>query len=217
MASIEIPNPPQVISLNNFRAIADRDGSLAKSTRFATRIRPIGDYIRSYIPFVEELTYLTEIAEIPGRGFMNIDVRYYGPNHKLPFQTQYEDMNMTFLCRNRSRERQFFDDWMLVINPVNSFDFNYRDSYRAEIDVYQMSDVGLEEPIAEYWITMHNAYPLFVNPQPVTWGDEQFQRLVVSFTYTHWSRYGLDPRPRMGEPEGFSYDLVEGRNILPRA
>lgn len=213
MASINIPNPPQTLSLNNFKAVADKYDSLAKAHRFAVAIRPVGQLLTPYIPFTQELIYLTEIAEIPGRGFVNLDVRYYGPNHKLPFQTQYEDMNMTFLCRNRSLERQFFDDWMLIINPINSFDFNYRDDYRAEIDVYQISSVGEDVPNAEYWITIHNAYPLLVNPQPVTWADDQFQRLVVSFTYTHWSRYGLDPVPRSGEPGGFSFSLVNDRSV----
>jgi hypothetical protein len=80
---------------------------------------------------MRELPYLCEVAEIPRRGFMNMDVRYYGPNEKLPFLTQYEDMNLTFLCRNKSYERQFFDDWMSIINPTNTFDFNYRESYES--------------------------------------------------------------------------------------
>jgi hypothetical protein len=97
---------------------------------------------------------------------------------------------------------------MLVINPINSFDFNYRDQYRSEIDIFQFADYSEEDdddaPTAKYFITLHNAYPILVNPQPMTWGDDQFQRLIVSFTYTHWSRRGYDPRP------GWS-PLVEGR------
>lgn len=206
---------PKDLTMLDFRAISQDFGGLAKSCRFATVIRPVGRYIQPYATFTRDLTYLTEIAELPGRGFMNIDVRYYGPNHKLPFQTTYEDMNLTFLCRTDSYERKFFDDWMLVINPINSFDFNYRDDYRADIDIYQFSEIGdmNEEPEAVYGITIKNAYPLLVNPQPVTWSDDQFQRLVVSFTYTHWTRYGLDPTPRQGTPDGFSYNLVEGRNV----
>lgn len=211
MASIDIPNQPQPLSLKNFKSIADKYGSIAKSCKFAIRFRPVGTYLLQFAPILNELTYLTEVAEIPGRGLMNLDVRYYGPNHKLPFQTQYEDFNVTFLCRNKSLERQVFDDWMLIINPINSFDFNYRDDYRAEIDIYQLSDVGQGTPEAQYWITAHNAYPLMVNPQPVTWADDQFQRLVVNFTYSHWSRYGLDPQPRGGEPPNWSFDIVEGR------
>ena len=110
-------NPPQYLSMNDFRAISEDYGGLAKTCRFAVKMIPTGSLVQQYATFCRDFTYLCEIAEMPGRGFMNIDVRYYGPNHKLPFQTTYEDMNLTFLCRSESMERQFFDDWMYHINP----------------------------------------------------------------------------------------------------
>lgn len=208
-------NAPSDLTMKNFWAVMDDHGGLAKTCKFATVIRPIGEYIRPYGSFTRDLIYLTEVAELPGRGFMNIDVRYYGPNHKLPFQTTYEDINLTFLCRTESQERGFFDDWMTIINPINSFDFNYRDDYRAEIDIYQFSEIGDEDdmPEAVYGMTLKNAYPILINPQPVSWGDDQFQRLIVTFTYTHWTRYGVDPVSRITEPGGFSFGLVKGRDV----
>lgn len=217
MATVPIQNAPGYLDMIAFRAMSDTFGGLQRSCRFVTRIRPVGRFMTPYFAFMNDLMYMTEVAEFPGRSFMNMDIRYYGPNHKLPFQTQYEDINMTFLCRNQSLERQFFDDWQLIINPINTFDFNYRDDYRAEIDVFQFAEApgpggSRAAPQPVYHLTLHNAYPVIVNSQPVTWADDQFQRLVVSFTYTHWSREGLDPRPRGGEPPNFSYNLVRGRS-----
>lgn len=217
MATVNITNAPRSLSMVDFRAISDKYGSLQRSCRFIVRITPIGQFLTPYFAFMNDLIYLTEVAEFPGRSFLNMDVRYYGPNHKLPFQTQYEDVNMTFLCRNNSLERQFMDDWMLIINPINTFDFNYRDDYRAQIDIFQYAEAATAasgaapEPV--YHITLHNAYPVIMNAQPVTWADDQFQRLVMSFTYTHWSRPGLDPLPRGGEPPNFSFSLVAGRGV----
>jgi hypothetical protein len=211
MASIPIQNAPQDLTMLDFRAINDRFGSLAKSHRFAARVRPTGQYMLPFMNFAQDLTYLCEVGELPGRAFMNIDVRYYGPNQKLPFQSSYEDISLNFLCRTQSLERQFFDDWQLIINPINTFDFNYRDDYACEIDLYQYAEDSVNggfAPAPMYWIKLHNAYPILVNPQPMTWADDQFQRLIVSFTYTHWSRPGLDPLP------SFDPDLVVGRNNI---
>lgn len=206
-------NPPKYLTMNDFRAVSDNYGSLVKTCRFAVRILPTGNLMQNYSAFCRDFTYLCEIAELPGRGFMNMDVRYYGPSHKLPFQSTYEDMNLTFLCRTESLERQFFDDWMYHINPTNSFDFNYRDEYRSEIEIYQFADYpendGDTAPQATYAITVYNAYPILVNPQPMTWGDAQFQRLVVSFTYTHWTRKGYEPAPRT-----FSLDPNEKGRVI---
>jgi hypothetical protein len=121
---------------------------------------------------------------------------------------------LTFLCRAESREKEFFDNWMHVINPINNFNFNYRDEYRARINIFQFAEgaeVGGESaPYATYAVTCHNAYPLLVNPQAMTWADaDQFQRVVVSFTYSHWDRNLREEQPGV-------FDLIEQKPGSPR-
>lgn len=210
MASIDFPNAPTNFSMLDFRGLSNMYGNYAKSARFAVHIKPSG-YMTRYYDFTRQLVYLCEAADMPGRSFVNVDVRYYGPSQKLPIQSQYDDINLTFLCRNKSYEREFFDNWQLIINPINTFDFNYRDDYACEIDIYQYSDVGFDDQhTPEYCITLMDAYPVQVNGQPMSWQDDMFQRLVVNFTFTRWKRRGLDPEPRGGEPPNFSFNLVNG-------
>lgn len=213
MATINFPNAPRNLRLSDFRSVNDSFGSLAKSCRYVVMIKPQGELIQSFSTLSRDLLYLCEVAELPGRGFVSLDqIRYYGPTFKMPSYTEYDDINFTFLCRNSSLERQMFDDWMTIINPVNTFDFNYRDDYRAEIDIYQFSDVGSgTEPEAQYCISLIDAWPFLVSPQPGNWSDSAFQRVIVSFTYMKWVRKGIDPEARTGAPQGFSFELVEGR------
>jgi hypothetical protein len=204
MSSTSYPNAPKRFRMSDFRATSDRYGSFAKSARFAVTISPRGSVLKqkTTLSILQDLTYLCEVAEMPGRGFMSIDYRYYGPNFKTPHQTEYADMSLTFLCRNKQYERQFFDDWMETINPTDTFDFRYRDDYSSSIDIWQFSDIGKDYADAEYCITLHDAYPILVNPQSASWGDDNFQRLTVAFTYTKWTRKGLDA-------ESGQYKLVE--------
>lgn len=170
----------------DFHAIINDWGGPLSACKFAVRILPQGSLIQRYNTFARDLTYMCEAAEYPGRGFMNVDIRYYGPNIKLPYQTAYEDITLTFICRNESPERQFFDDWQNAINPVNSFDFNYRDDYAAQIEVFQLDN----ELNSQYKFVLHSAYPVLINPQQLTWADDQFLRLGVTFTYSWWTRPG---------------------------
>jgi hypothetical protein len=185
--------------MDTFRTVSESYGSLAKSCRFAVKISPssINNPLNKYFDLFEDLVYLCEVAEYPGRGFQNVDLRYYGPSFKMPFQTTYEDINLTFLCRSQSPERQLFDDWMDLINPNTTFDFNYRDDYACQIDIFQFSEYdsmgGFGTMDAEYMFSLRDAWPVLVHPQPVAWADDQFLRLGVTFTYTKWSRGGLDP------------------------
>ena len=220
MSSIDFKNQIQDLSMTAVLGVINQYGGLAKSCRFVVRINPPKAFAPSATgrnSMFRDLVYLCEAAEMPGRGFVSADVRYYGPNQKLPVQTQYEDTTMTFLCRAESYERQFFDDWMNVINPVNSFDFNYREDYETKIEIMQFAEFaprtteatvspnrGLEQAAAKapeetYRITLYNAYPMLVNPQQMTWADDQYLRLSVTFTYQKWKRdnYQLEKPPEL--------------------
>jgi hypothetical protein len=199
------------------------NGGLAKSARFAVFITIPTGLMGTWKNMGRELVYLCEAAEMPGRAFMSVDARYYGPSHKLPYQTQYEDTTMTFLCRSESNERKFFDDWLEYINPTNSFDFNFRDNYATDVQIRQMAEyedvipggpgapgLATGDPKETYRITLRKAYPINVNPQPMTWADDQYQRLAVTFTYFKWMRVGHDQEPK---PSGDTF--VDGKqNII---
>lgn len=221
MSDIPVKNQLKKLTMNDVMSVMNDYGGLAKSCRFAVRINP-PKFITSDSPdnkitsvnITNDLVYLCEAAEMPGRGFVNADVRYYGPNQKLPVLTQYEDTTMTFLCRTESYERQFFDDWMEYINPTNSFNFNYRNDYETTIEIMQFSEYAAGDnryPEETYRITLFNAYPLLVNPQPMTWADDQLMRLAVTFTYHKWKRVGRESKLKS------ETELVEGSTNIRTA
>lgn len=199
---VDLTNAISDVSMLRGLSVMSNDGGLNKSARFAVRIQvpgKLGSWINSGIS--EDLVYLCEAAEMPGRAFMSVDARYYGPNQKLPYQTQYEDTTMTFLCRADSKERKFFDDWMELINPSTSFDFEYRENYHTSIDIFQLTELESEiisqagKVQSSYLVRLEDAYPININPQPMTWADDQYLRLAVTFTYFRWYRPGRDPQP----------------------
>jgi hypothetical protein len=210
MSDQRISNYPKEFSMGSIRSKFNAQyGQPAKNCRFAVVITPplIFGALGKNTTVAQDLTYMCESAEMPGRAFLNVDLRHYGPSFKLPFQSKYEDSNMVFICRSKTYERQFFDDWLSAINPVDSFDFNYRNEYSTSIRIFQLSEEASETrssqfigrsdavPDANYAFTLHNAYPILVNPQPHTWADDQITRLGITFTYTWWTREGLDPNP----------------------
>lgn len=210
MATYYIPNGPTIPSMTELKSTSDRHGGLAKSAKFMVRISPqrTDNYLKSSSAFMKDLSYLCEAAEFPGRGFTATDIRYYGPNFKVPTQTSYEDLNLTFLCRDAFFERQFFDTWMELINPNATYNFSYRDDYTARIELFQISDIdGDSRTRAQYKFTFVSAYPVLLNPQPVTWADDNYHRLTVTFTYIKWWREDGDFKLNS------DFTLVNGREI----
>lgn len=207
MSSFVPQNSPGNLTVIDLASQINSLGGPAKQCRFAVRIMPAGSsniVTRiGYNNFIKDMTYLCEATELPGRGFDIATTRYYGPSINFPRNTKYaEGIDMTFLCRAQSFERQMFDDWLEVINPTNIYDFNYAKDYYAEIQIFQLAEYGQNQnsrtPVATYAWSLHKAWPMVVNPQPVTWADNDVLRLSVTFAYQSWTRPGRDTAPGMG-------------------
>ena len=208
MASFIPQNSPDNLSMIDMTSAMNTLGGPAKQCRFAVRIMPAGSSNIltkiGYNNFIKGFTYLCESTELPGRGFDIATARYYGPSISMPRNPKYaEGIDMTFLCRTESFERQFFDDWMEVINPTNIFDFNYPKDYYAEIQVFQLAEFnkqqGATAPTATYAWSLHKCWPMVVNPQQVTWADNDVLRLSITFAYQFWTRPGRDTAAGSGD------------------
>lgn len=179
------------LNINRFRSVLDRGGSLAKGCRYIVVVKPP----QSLKTFPQDLHYLCEAADFPGRGFAVAQARYYGPSQVMPVNTEYQPMALTFICRADSQERRFFDDWLDTINPVDNFNFAYPNDYYSEIDVYQYTEWGSKAgkgvPNISYHWRLNKAWPTLVNDQPVNWAENDYLRLQVTFAYKYWDRPNL--------------------------
>jgi len=183
-------NVPKNLSMDQFTSASNLAGSFARGCRFVVAINP-AEGLRSKFP--NDLHYMCEAAELPGRGFSVAEARYYGPNQMYPINTQYQPLNLVLLCRNDARERRFFDDWLDFINPLSNFRFRYPDEYYSTIDVFQYPDYGVGDtkkptPIASYQWRFLKAWPMLINPQPVNWAEQDILRLQITFAYNYWTR-----------------------------
>lgn len=212
-APFRIDNPPQNLDMKTFWAKMDGQGGVVEAARFAVVFTPVtGVSTENWLvsngltSIMNDLTYVCDSAELPGRAFGTFTYRYYGPSFQAPFQTAYEDIDLTFICRQNMRERAFFDDWMELINPTNSYDFNYRDSFSCNITIFQLSKVAPENgatiaPEAIYAYTVKKAYPIVVNSAPATWADENILRVSVKFTHQGVYRKYRDMTPKLYDLE----------------
>jgi hypothetical protein len=210
MASVPITGSPEgTHTPTTMRSILNRDGGPTRGSQYIMRMgvprwAKFAEYTK-YQPYFTEISYLCENIEFPGRGFQSVDYRYYGPNFKLPHQSDYEDLNLSILCRNKFMEKELFDTWMEYINPSNTYDFNYRDSYTTTIEIFKMSDIEENnQSQAVYKIICEEAYPILLPATPLSWADGDFMRLPVSFTYLKWSR-----QKELNLPDPDTYKLVK--------
>ena len=124
-----------------------------------------------------------ESAELPGKTLATQDVKIYGPTFKVPYQTQYGDTTLTFLCTNDFYERKLFDRWMEAIMPSDTNNLRYaKDNatrYMTNIKIIQYDEFIKQI----YAVELIDAFPIGIAAQGLSWSDEAFHRLQVQFAY----------------------------------
>jgi len=128
-----------------------------------------------------------EAAELPGKTLLTQDAKVYGPGFKIPYQTQYGDINLTFLCTNEFYERKLFERWLEAIMPTDTNNLRYpkgtTSRYLTNIKIIQYDDF-IKRIFA---VELIDAFPIAIAPQSLSWSEDNFHRLAVSFAYQKYS------------------------------
>jgi hypothetical protein len=125
-----------------------------------------------------------ESTDLPGKSFTTSDVKVYGPTFKVPNQTTYNDISLTFLCNSEFSERKLFDAWLEVIRSPNTHNFRFPkfdggSTYMTQITIIQYNDFVKQI----YALELEDAFPIGITSQPVSWSEDGFHRLSVNFSY----------------------------------
>jgi hypothetical protein len=127
-----------------------------------------------------------ESAELPGRTLTTADVKIYGPTFKVPYQTQYGDISLTFLCTNDFFERKLFDRWMEAIHPSDTNNLRFPKGqatrYMTNIKIIQYDDFIKQI----YAVELMDAFPIGIAPQALSWSEDGFHRLSIQFAYQRY-------------------------------
>lgn len=133
----------------------------------------------------KQLSLRCEMTELPGRVF-NVTERKFGsaPIQKVPFQSVYDDVTMSFIVSGDMTERLVFDQWMELINPSSTYNFKYKADYVTDVSIRQYD---LQNNLT-YESILIDAFPLAVNQMELDWTSENYHRLSVTFAYTNWQQ-----------------------------
>lgn len=207
-------------SLDRFKGYLNKFSDFAKSDRYLVYITP-PPALSKYVSSTEGLSLQCEAAEIPGRTLSTFQARTAGPSLNYPYQSTYQEMNLTFLCMaNRPGqkhtglwEKSFFDDWLDLIDHSpkmmtattglerNGWNIGYRKDYQGIVQVKHY-DVRDNE---NYVVCYYNAFPISVPSIALSWADDSPLKMPVTFTYSYWKRIS---NPSQAAPANRSDDSL---------
>lgn len=167
-------------SIDSFRASFTTD--IARPARFNVSI-PIPLKLVAYRNIARTLEYRCEMAQFPSVSFATTQRKIYGPPQIQPYLKEYNHTNMTFIVTDSMNEKMIFDNWMELINPSSTYDFNYKSDYITPISINQYT---VTDDLS-YSITLVDAFPIDVGQLDVDWNNENGpHKLAVVFAYHYW-------------------------------
>lgn len=129
------------------------------------------------------LSLQCEATELPGRTLQTVDAKIYGPVYKIPYQTQYQEIGLTFICTSEFYERKLFGRWMEAIMPSDTDNLRFpketETRYLTDMTITQYDEVGREI----YRVKLIDSFPIGISSQAVSWSDDGFHRLTIQFAY----------------------------------
>ena len=170
--------------------ISSFTGDLAKPSRFTVTITLPANL---GVPIsARTLSMRCESAVLPGRTIATSDLRIYGPTEKFPYQTSYEDVVLTFICDDSMAEKSAFNSWMDLINPTDSWNFEFKKNYAVDVSIKQFDN----STNAVHEVILYEAFPIAINQLDLDWSsDAPYHKLSVVFAYTYWD---WAPSPVLG-------------------
>jgi len=173
---------------NNIGAVARPNLFMAEfvpGTKFATALNA-GDS-----EFTERFPFRCEIAEFPGKTLSTIeDSTGAGPTLKLPYETTYNDINLTIVCSEDMKERTLFEAWMdYIIGPADSSGtaglVRFYSDY-AEGNKLIVSQLNTRADVLISF-ELYDVYPIAISPMTASWEETNtYQRFSVTMTYRYY-------------------------------
>jgi len=174
---------------------------LARPNKFDVFI-PIPVGLAPYLTVSRALNYRCESTDLPGRAIATTTQKIYGPEEKFPYQTTFNDINLTFICTDKMEEKNFFDAWLEYINPSVTYNFKYKEKYAVNLRINQY-DVRNR---VSYSVDLVEAFPIGINEMPLDWSSDGYHKLTVTFAYTKW---------RNNSVQALAMQLLETGQIPP--
>lgn len=129
-------------NVNRFISHFDSHAGYARTSKFEVRIalpeRLVG------AGSMEELSLQCEAAELPGYTVNTVESKIFGAPTYIAGTPAFGDISLTFICAGDLWEKKFFDAWLDLIIPKNTYLVKYKKDYQTNITIHQFSDYSSE-------------------------------------------------------------------------
>ena len=174
-------------TLNEFISSVKTEG-LMRSSRFAVSFSLPGVIgPGKFSQDLRKILLYCDNINLPGLTVETTPAKTFGEVREMPYQKQYDNINMGFYVDNNMSVKLLFDAWMNAIQDPVSRTFNYYKDYTTDINI-EVYDIANK---SKYAVTLFQAYPKTLNAVQMDYGNKEVMKLSVSMNYKYWQSSAL--------------------------
>lgn len=189
-----------MFSYDNFRELVKSDG-MAKLNRFYCLIampRAGNLNLEKYMydsggsSKRRNLHVLCKSVSIPGMQIASSPIRYTGEIFNAPYDRTFGPASLTFYVDRQFYVKQFFDEWMsLIQNPFNRT-MGYYNDFISQIRIAAMDKNDTDT----YHIILHDAHPKSMSTITLDQGTNGIMEITVDFDFHYYSTHVIEMEQR---------------------
>jgi hypothetical protein len=135
-----------VFSPRSFKAILDAEQGPSDPSRYYVLMGVPGATANAAAAFASilklgksaQLGIKCQNAVLPGKQLDTSPHFMYGTDAPMPHGISYTPFSLSFLATNSMKERNYFDNWMNLVNNPTTNHWNFYDNYQADIWVLKL-------------------------------------------------------------------------------
>ena len=208
---------PNSGKLNEFIQTVKSEG-LARTNRFAFNFSLPQMLLSGTNPYMENSrlsSMLVENVQLPGVNLNTIQNRTFGEFRETPYETMYDNINVTFYVDRQMKIKHLFDAWILGVqgydtsNPGNGTgtrQFRYYKEYITDVTIWVYDTLGQ----SYYAVNLYECYPKTLSAITLDNNAKDIMKLNVTFQYKYWRPGKISNRSSI-----VPYDATREANPLP--
>ena len=172
-------------TLKNFIALVKTEG-LMRTSRYSIVLSPPKG-MRGQRDMRKLQLFCSE-AQLPGLTMSTTQIRMFGEVRESPYEKMFDNITLSFYVDNNMKVKQFFDDWMSVIQNPTTRNFEYYKNYITDMVI----DVEDTKDRKRYEIKLFECYPKNIGGITMSQESKEVMKIQVSMNYKYWTSRSFD-------------------------
>lgn len=174
-------------TLNDFISQIKNTG-LSRTSRYAVSMR-VPSKLQTGTFDVNNILLFCDQVQLPAINLATSQNKTFGEIREVPYEKNYENINMSFYVDTGLEVKSLFDSWMDLIQNPTTRTFEYYKYYTTEIKV-EVQDLEMN---SRYWLSLYECYPKNISAVSLDYSSKDVMKLQVNMQYKYWKASNRGP------------------------